>query len=72
MKLSYHKETDSLYIDFSSEPSTESKEISEGIVVDYGRDGNVVGIDIDNASRKVDLSEISLSKLPSDIETLTA
>jgi uncharacterized protein YuzE len=72
MKLSCHKDTDALYVGLSSEPSTESKEISEGIVVDYGRDGNVVGIDIDNASRKADLKEISLSKLPAGIEKLTA
>lgn len=72
MKLNYYKDTDSLYIDLSSKPSTESREISEGIVLDYDADGNLVGIDIDNASRKVDLKEVSLSKLPADIERLTA
>ena len=32
MKLNYYKETASLYIDLAEKPSTESKEISEGIV----------------------------------------
>ncbi len=72
MKLNYYKDTDSLYIDLSSKPSAESREISEGIVLDYDADGNLVGIDIDNASRKVDLKEISLSRIPADIERLTA
>ena len=72
MKLNYYKETDSLYIDLSSKPSKESKEISEGVVLDYDADGNLVGIDIDNASRKIDLQEIILSKIPADVETLTA
>jgi uncharacterized protein YuzE len=72
MKLKYYKETDSLYIDLSSKPSKESKEISEGIVLDYDADGNLAGIDIDNASLKIDLKEIILSKIPSDIETLIA
>ena len=42
------------------------------MLLDYDADGNLVGIDIDNASRKVDLREVSLSKIPADIETLTA
>ncbi len=69
MKLNYYPETDSLYIDLSEKSSTESKEISEGIVLDYDTKGNLVGIDIDNASKKVQLKELSLKKLPIDIYT---
>ena len=64
MKLNYYKDTDSLYIDLSSKPSAHSREISEGVVLDYDAEGNIVGIDIDNAGRKVDLGEISLSRIP--------
>ena len=72
MKLNYYPETDSLYIDLSEKTSVESKEISEGIVLDYDADGNLVGIDIDNASKKVHLKELTLSKLPSNIHTVSA
>jgi uncharacterized protein YuzE len=72
MKLNYYRDTDSLYIDLSAKPSTESREISEGIVLDYDADGNLVGIDIDNASRKIDLKEVILSKIPAEVEALTA
>ena len=57
MKLNYYPETDSLYIDLSSKPSKESVEISEGIVLDYDDDGHITGIDIDNASHRIDLNE---------------
>ena len=67
MKLNYYPETDSLYIDLSEKTSTESREISEGVVLDYDAEGNLVGIDIDNASKKVQLKELSLKKLPLDI-----
>ncbi|MEI9478903.1 MAG: DUF2283 domain-containing protein [Deltaproteobacteria bacterium] len=67
MKLSYYPDTDSLYIDLSEKTSTESREISEGIVLDYDAEGNLVGIDIDDASKKVQLKELSLKKLPADI-----
>lgn len=72
MKLRYYPETDSLYIDLTSKPSVESKEVSEGVVLDYDAEGNLVGIDIDNASKKLELKELTLSKLPVEVQTLSA
>ena len=68
MKLSYFPDTDSLYIDLKEQPSVESEEISEGIVLDYDAAGNLVGIDIDNASRKVNLDRLVLSHVPGEVE----
>jgi uncharacterized protein YuzE len=72
MKINYYPETDSLYIELSDKPSVESKEASEGIVLDYDSKGNLVGIDIDNASKKLDLKMLTLTKLPTQVQTLTA
>ena len=72
MKLNYHADTDSLYIDLSDQPSAESREISEGVVLDYDAAGNLVGIDIDHASRKVDLSKLVLSNMPGKVVTVAA
>ena len=72
MKLNYYSDTDSLYIDLSEQPSVESREISEGIVLDYDAAGNLVGIDIDNASRKVELKKVILNKLPAVVQNNSA
>jgi uncharacterized protein YuzE len=72
MRLNYYPETDSLYIDLAEHSSAESREVSEGVVLDYDADGNLVGIDIDNASRKLDLKKLTLSKLPTETESLSA
>ena len=72
MKINYYPETDSIYIDFSSKTSKESKEISEGVVLDYDEKGELVGIDIDNASKKLDLSEFVLNRLPAKIQKISA
>ncbi len=64
MKLHYYPETDSLYIDLNSRPSADSREIAEGLVVDFDREGNVVGIDIDHASKKLDLKSLEAISLP--------
>jgi uncharacterized protein YuzE len=69
MKLNYHADTDSLYIEFSDRPSVDSREISEGVVVDYDAEGRVVGIDIDNAGNKLDLGRVLISKMPGEVET---
>ncbi|MBI4776655.1 MAG: DUF2283 domain-containing protein [Deltaproteobacteria bacterium] len=70
MKLNYYPETDSLYIDLSEKVSVESREVSEGVVLDYDAEGRLVGIDIDNASTKVQLKELSLQRLPADIKAV--
>ena len=72
MKLNYFPETDSLYIDLAEHPSVESREVSDGVVLDFDAQGNLVGIDIDNASRRVDLSVLALSRLPARVETVAA
>ena len=72
MKVNYFPDTDSLYIDLAERPSAESREISEGVVLDYDASGNLVGIDIDNASTKVDLHRFVVSKIPASVETIAA
>ncbi len=66
MKINYYSDTDSLYIHLSDKVSVDSTEISDGVVADYDENGNLVGIDIDNASNKVQLDELILSQLPSN------
>jgi uncharacterized protein YuzE len=72
MKISYYPDTDSLYIDLSEQSSAENREISEGVVLDYDAQGRLVGIDIDNASKKVELKKLILSRLPVNEQIVTA
>lgn len=67
MRIQYYPETDSLYIDLTSKPSADSVEVSQGIVLDYDIDGNLVGIDIDEASTKMDIKQLILSNLPAEV-----
>jgi uncharacterized protein YuzE len=64
MKLHYYPETDSLYIELKGTPGVETREIVEGLIVDLDVNGEVVGFDIDHASRKLDLSKIETIALP--------
>ncbi len=64
MKLHYYPETDSLYIELKSRPGTKAREIVDGLVVDFDAEGDVVGLDIDHASKKLDLSVVETVALP--------
>lgn len=70
MKIKYYPDTDSLYIDLSEQPSSETREISEGVNLDYDQGGALVGIDIDNASKKLALKQLVLSRLPVEVQIL--
>jgi uncharacterized protein YuzE len=64
MKLRYYPETDSLYIELADRPGAGTQEIGEGVIVDVDEAGDPVGIDIDGASRRLDLSTLEVVPLP--------
>ncbi|MFB3785201.1 MAG: DUF2283 domain-containing protein [bacterium] len=64
MKIHYYEETDSLYIDLSGRASVDSDEVAPGVVLDFDADGHITGIDIDRASRVVDLSILETGSIP--------
>ncbi|MBI4125162.1 MAG: DUF2283 domain-containing protein [Deltaproteobacteria bacterium] len=64
MKLNYYRDTDSLYIELSPKKSVETREIAQGLLVDFDKSGNVVGIDIDHAKSKLDLTRLETVSLP--------
>ncbi len=64
MKFRYYPETDSLYIEFSENPSADSEEIAPNVVLDFDADRNLVGIDIDHASKIINLARLEMESFP--------
>jgi len=64
MKLHYYPETDSLYIELRDGTGAETREAADGINLDLDASGNIVGIDIDHASTKLDLATLETRALP--------
>ena len=58
MKVSHDSATDMVYIEFEDRPSLESFELCDGIVIDLDADEHVVGIEIEDASRKFDVEQL--------------
>ncbi len=42
---------------------------TDSLYIDYDAEGNLVGIDIDHASRKLDLRELVTNHIPLDAKT---
>lgn len=53
MKIKYDKEVDILYVNFLDNKIMESDEQKPGIIIDYDVNGNMVGIEVLNASEKI-------------------
>jgi uncharacterized protein YuzE len=64
MKLHYDPDTDSLYIDFNARPGADAQVIVDGMVIEFDAQGRPVGIDIQHASRNLDLSTLETRALP--------
>ncbi len=54
MKLDYDRETDSLTVVFIDTPVEESDEIRPGIILDFDVKGRIVGLEILDASQRMD------------------
>ncbi|NCP16665.1 DUF2283 domain-containing protein [bacterium] len=64
MVLQYYQDTDMLYIKLADGVSRDSEEISPGVVLDYDENNRVVGVEIEDASKSIDLSRLELKSLP--------
>jgi len=52
MNIKFDKEADAIYLKFSDADVAESDEDKPGIIIDYDKDGNIVGIEVLDASQK--------------------
>ena len=64
MRIEYFPQTDTLYIDLAGRTGVDAQEIADGVVVDLDADGRPVGIELDQASRTLDLTTLDIRSLP--------
>jgi len=67
MKIEYSKEADAIYVYFKEEYVAKSKEIEDGVVIDFDKNGQIIGIEVLDVSQRFSLSDIvnvSIENLP--------
>ncbi|MBX3744500.1 MAG: DUF2283 domain-containing protein [Verrucomicrobiae bacterium] len=65
MRIRYFEDTDTALLEFGASAVAETRELSEDVYLDLDSDGGVVGITIEHASKRGDMSEFSFKRLPS-------
>lgn len=53
MRFQYDKQADAFYIKFNEQPYAESDEIGNGFILDYNRRGQIIGLEILDASKRM-------------------
>lgn len=64
MKIEYFADTDSLYIDLAGRKGADAVELTHGVVMDVDENARPVGLDIDQASKHLDLERLDFNHLP--------
>ncbi len=64
MVFQYFPDTDMLNIKLADGVSTESEEVNQGVVLDFDEHNRVIGIEIEDASKFIDLSRLEVLALP--------
>ena len=59
MKITYDEEADALYLTLRETEYYESDEVKEGLIIDYDREGNPIGVEILRASAYLDQKDLS-------------
>ena len=70
MKIEYDPEADALYIQIREAHPDDNIDIEEGVTVDVGEHGHIVGVEVLDASKRLspsDLASITIEKLPLEI-----
>jgi uncharacterized protein YuzE len=58
MKIEYSKEADAIYVYFKQEFVASSKEIEDGVVIDFDKEGHLIGIEVLDVSQRFSLADI--------------
>ena len=72
MRFHYDKKVDALYIRFDESAYRESDEVAEGVILDYDRQGKLIGLEILDAAKKLPVkfqSSLKRNELPLSIRS---
>lgn len=63
MDVKYFRDTDTAFLEFSSRPVEETREISENVYIDLDKDGNLVSMTIEHAAEVAALPSVNLEEI---------
>ena len=68
MKPHYYPETDNVYIEFRESAGKKNIEVVDGVKIDLGAHGEIIGIELEHASKHLSVSVLNNANKGKDIE----
>ena len=63
MNIKYFKDTDTALLEFSGRSVDETREVSQNVIVDLDKDGNVVRMTIEHAAEFASFPQVNLEQI---------
>jgi len=63
MKITYFKDTDTLLVNFNNNEITETKDLSENVLVELDKNGNVVSMTVEHARQQAEITDFSFTQV---------
>jgi uncharacterized protein YuzE len=70
MNIVYLRESDTLYVELQPREAVTAWEVTPGVTINYDAAGEVVGVEIDDASRRANLDALKVGNFPGPVESL--
>jgi uncharacterized protein YuzE len=67
MRIKYFEDTDTTFVEFSTNPPVETREVTENIYLDLDDDGRVVSMTIEHASQSAGMEEFMFQRIPANM-----
>jgi uncharacterized protein YuzE len=71
MKIKYFADTDTLYIEFSDQEISETRDLDENALLDLDAAGNVCAITLEHASARTEVQQVTLASMLHQSATAT-
>jgi len=63
MKITYFKDTDTLLVNFNENEISETKDLTENVLIDLDSEGNLVSLTIEHAREQTEIASFSYNQV---------
>jgi len=64
MRIRYFQDTDTLHIEFKLDAVAETRDLDENTLIDVDKDGRILSITVEHASKRADIPHFSFEQVP--------
>jgi uncharacterized protein YuzE len=67
MEIKYFSDTDTVLVNFTNNEVVETRDLSENVLLDLDKNGNIVSITVEHARRQANMDDFSFQQIHSPV-----